>query len=92
MPIAGASNFLTTGTNALSTTAELVVAARADRICISITNTSTDILTYIGFTSAVTAGTGHAISPLAECKMEHYIGPIYMIAASATPTVTYAEW
>jgi hypothetical protein len=92
MPIAGASNVLTTGTNALSTAAELVVAARRERICISITNTSTDILTYIGFDSTVTAGTGHAISPRTECKLEHYIGPIYMIAASATPTVTYAEW
>jgi hypothetical protein len=86
------SNMLYTGANALSTAAEIVVAARRERICVSITNTSTDILTYIGFDSTVTAGTGHAVSPRTEVKLEQYTGPIYMIAASATPTVTYAEW
>jgi hypothetical protein len=86
------SNIMYTGANALSTTAEIVVEARKERVCLSITNTSTDILTYVGFTSAVTAGTGHAISPRTAVEFEGYTGPIYMIAASATPTVTYAEW
>jgi hypothetical protein len=86
------SNILTTGTNTLSTTAEIVIEARKERVCLSITNTSTDILTYVGFTSAVTAGTGHAISPRTEIQFEGYVGPIYMLSASATPTVTYAEW
>jgi hypothetical protein len=86
------SNVLYTGTNALSTTAEIVISARQERIFLSITNTSTDILTYVGFTDTVTAGTGHAISPRTEFQMEGYNGPIYMLSASATPTVTYAEW
>lgn len=92
MPIAGSSNVLYTGTNALSTNAEIVVAARPERIFVKITNTSTDILTYIGFASTVTAGTGHAITPLTEMTLERYVGPVYMLSASGTPTVTYAEW
>ena len=86
------SNMLYTGTNALSTSNELLVAARAERICVEVRNTSTDIVTYIGFNSAMTAGTGHAITPLGVTVLEGYVGPLYAIAASAAPTVTYAEW
>ena len=92
MPIAGASNMLYTGTNALSTSGEVVIAARRERLRLSITNTSTDILVYVGFTAAVTSGDGHAISPRTSLEMAGYNGPISMVAASGTPTVTYAEW
>lgn len=86
------SNILTTAQNTLSTSAELVIAARNERIYLKIHNASTDIAVYVGYDSGVTAATGHKIHFVSEFEMEGYVGPVYMIAASGTPTVTYAEW
>lgn len=86
------SNALTVGQNALSTTAEAVLAARADRIFLKITNDDASIKVYVGTDSGVTSSNGHVIKPGAEMTMDGYVGPIWMIAASGTPTVTYAEW
>ena len=86
------SNVLYTGQNTLSTAAELVIAARRERIYLKIHNASTDVAVYVGFDSGVTSSTGHKIHFVSEFEMEGYNGPVYMIAASATPTVTYAEW
>lgn len=86
------SNVLYTGQNALSTNAEIVIAARQERLFLKIRNLSTDVVVYVGFTSSVAANSGHAVHFLSEFEMEGYNGPVYMIAASGTPTVTYAEW
>jgi len=86
------SNSLTVGQNALSTSAEIVIAARADRIYLKITNDDASIKVYVGTDSGVTTSNGHVIKAGAEMTMEGYVGPIWMIAASGTPTVTYAEW
>ncbi len=86
------SNSLTVGQNALSTSAEIVIAARADRIFLKITNDDASIKVYVGTDSGVTSSNGHVIKAGAEMTMEGYVGPIWMIAASGTPTVTYAEW
>lgn len=86
------SNSLTVGQNALSTAAEIVIAARADRIYLKITNDDASIKVYVGTDSGVTSSNGHVVKPGAEMTMEGYVGPIWMIAASGTPTVTYAEW
>jgi hypothetical protein len=86
------SNVLIAGQNTLSTAAEVVLAARPERIFLKITNDDAAIKVYVGPDSGVTASNGHVIKPGAEMTMEGYIGPIWMIAASGTPTVTYAEW
>lgn len=86
------SNVLTTGQNALSTNAEIVIAENPQRIGLAIHNTSTDIAVYVGFTSAVASTTGHKIHFVSEFVMYDYTGPVYMVAGSATPTVTYVEW
>lgn len=86
------SNVLYTGQNALSTSAEVVIPARQERIYLKIHNASTDIAVYVGFDSGVTSSNGHKIHFVSEFEMEGYNGPVWMIAASGTPTVTYAEW
>jgi hypothetical protein len=86
------SNIMTTGQNALSTTAELVLAAKHSRISVAIHNVSTDIAVYVGYDSGVTSSNGHKIHFLSTFEMQGYNGPVYMISASGTPTVTFVEW
>ncbi len=86
------SNVLTTGQNALSTAAEIVVAANDFRLFLNITNDDASIKVYFSNTSSVSSTNGHVIKPGETSVLEGYVGPIYMIAASGTPTVTYAEW
>jgi hypothetical protein len=87
-----ANNSMTTGQNALSTAAELVLAAWPGRVFAEVTNDDAAIKVYLGVTSGVTTSTGHVLKPGASMAFENYSGPIYAIAASGTPTVTFVEW
>lgn len=89
--IGGGTDTIAVGQNALSTTAEQVVAANNTRRFLEITNDDAAIKVYIGGTSGVTTSTGHVVKPGAAIVFEGYTGPIFMIAASGTPTVTYCE-
>lgn len=88
----GVSSGMTTVQNALSTTAELVLAANSERKYAEVKNTDASIKVYVGPTASVTAANGHEIAAGGAFGWENYIGPIYAIAASATPTVTVIEW
>jgi hypothetical protein len=90
--MAGINDSMTTGQNALSTSAELVMAKNINRTTAEITNDDAAIKVYLGVSSAVTTSTGHVLKPGATIRFENYTGPIYAIAASGTPTVTFLEF
>lgn len=90
MPNIGAG--INTTQNALSTSAELVLAARRSRVFCEVKNADVAINVYIGGTDAVTTSTGHLLKPGEAIGFESYVGPVYAIAASGTPTVTTIEW
>lgn len=78
--------------NALSASAELVLAANQSRSFAEVKNADAAINVYIGFDAAVTPSTGHLLKPGEAFSMEDYVGPVYAVAASGTPTVTTIEW
>jgi hypothetical protein len=86
------SLFSAKGQNALSTTAEEVNAANASRIGLKIKNLDASILVYIGDSNAVTSSNGYELGSKVEITITDYAGPIWMIAASGTPTVAFLEW
>ena len=83
---------INTTQNALSTSAELVLAARRSRVFCEVKNADAAINVYIGGTDAVTTSTGHLLKPGEAIGFEGYVGPVYAIASSGTPTVTTIEW
>lgn len=82
----------TAGQNALSTTAEVIFAAKADRLFAEVKNLDASITVYLGPTDAVTSSTGHALKAGESFAFENVIGAIYAIAASGTPTISTIEW
>lgn len=88
----GGSSSLTTGQNALSTAAELVVAANASRRFMELKNTDAAISIYFGADNGVTTATGHLLKAGESFGFENYVGALWAIAASGTPTVTFVEW
>lgn len=76
--------------NALSTTAEQILALRPSRHRAVIKNTDGAITVYIGATAAVTSTTGMPIAG-GESVALYYRGVLYAIAASGTPTVAIIE-
>ena len=77
--------------NALSTSAEVVVPARPGRAFCEVKNTDAAINVYLG-PSGVTSSDGHLLKPGEAFSFENYIGAVYAVAASGTPTVTVIEW
>lgn len=78
--------------NALSTSAELVLAARRSRVFCEVKNADSSISVYVGGTDAVSSSNGHLLKAGEALAFENYVGPVYAIAASGTPTVTTIEW
>ena len=76
--------------NTLSTTAELIFAARPTRTRARIRNTNGTIAVFIGESDAVTSSTGWQLAALSEVDV-FTTGAIYAIAASATPVVSLIE-
>ena len=72
--------------------AALAVAANPHRLGLAIINDDTSIKVYVGGNSTMTASTGHVVKPGSEFRIYRYVGPIYMVAESGEPTVTFAEW
>lgn len=88
------SNKLTTAQVALNaSTATLVADTRNDRIFINLLNNDAAILIYVGTSSSVSSTTGYTLRAAGgTLNMDGYVGPIYAISASATPSIIYAEW
>lgn len=88
------SNVLTTGQVALnSSTATLLRAENPARIFLELINNDAAIVIWVGFTSAVTSSTGYPLRAAGgKLLLDGYVGPVYAISASATPTAIYAEW
>jgi len=86
------NNSLTTGQNALSTAAEVVIAENPNRSFAEVTNDDAAIKVYLGKDSSVSTTTGHVLKPGVSFGFEGYTGAIWAIAASGTPTVTFVEW
>ena len=86
------SSLMTPGQNALSTSAEVVIAANSARIFAEVKNADAAINMYIGFDGTVTTSNGHLLKPGESFSFEGYTGAIWMIAASGTPTTTFIEW
>jgi hypothetical protein len=78
--------------NALSTTAELIVAANNGRTMAEIKNADAAISIYLGSSSSVSTSNGHLLKAGESFVFQDYDGPIYAIAASGTPTVTILEY
>ena len=86
------NNSLTTGQNALSVTAEVVLAALPGRNFAEVKNADAVISVYLGKDSSVSSSTGHLLKAGEAFGFEAYSGAIWAIAASGTPTVTFVEW
>lgn len=85
--VPGRASEIATGQNALSTTAEEVLAGnKARRSCV-ILNNDASISVYIG-TATVSSSTGILLKAGAAITI-NTTGPIYAIAASGTPTVSF---
>lgn len=83
---------LATGQNALSTTAEVVIASNASRIYAEVKNSDSTISMYIGDDNTVSSTTGHLLAAGATFGFENYTGAVWAVAASGTPTITFVEW
>lgn len=83
---------LSTTQNALSVTAEVVIAANQSRKAAEVKNVDTTIAVYLGDDSSVTSSNGHKLGPGEAFVFEDYAGAIWAVAASGTPTVTTIEW
>ena len=83
---------LVVGQNALSTSAEMVIAANPNRRCLELVNTDGTISMYVGPTAGVLTTTGYLLKAGVVVRMEGYTGPIYAIAASGTPSISFMEW
>src|SRR5688572_5864631 len=83
---------LTHGQNALSTTAEAVVAANAGRFYAEVQNLDAAINVYLGKDNTVTTANGYLLGPGRTFGFQGYVGAIWAIAASGTPSVAMIEW
>lgn len=81
-----------TGQNALSTNAEVVLGTSPNRSFAEVKNTDASISVYLGKDATVTSSNGHLLKAGEAFVFEGYTGPIWAVAASGTPTVTYMEW
>lgn len=88
----GSASSLATTQNALSTSAEEVIASNSSRLFAEVKNADDAINVYIGDDNTVTASNGHLLRPGEALAFETYTGAIWAIAASGTPTVTTIEW
>ena len=86
------SNTLTSGQSTLSGSSSAVIADNPNRIGLAIVNDDAAIKVYFSTTSAVSITNGHVVKPGTECVLYGYVGPVYMIAASGSPKVTFTEW
>lgn len=86
------NNSLVTGQNALSTDAELVIAESPNRQFAEVKNTDASISVYLGKDATVSASNGHLLKAGEAFGFEGYTGPIWAIAASSTPTVSFIYW
>jgi hypothetical protein len=83
----------TTTQNALSTAAEVVIAANTSRIYAEVSNpTASGIIIYLGKDATVTTANGHILESGKSFGFQGYTGAIWAIAASGTPTITTIEW
>lgn len=80
----------TTAQKSVSTTAYKIASANPDRISIIITNDST-VKCYIGFTNAVTVGTGFPLDEGQIYSSDVYKGNIYAITTSGIATLAIIE-
>lgn len=88
----GSAAGLATTQNALSTTAESVIASNSARLFAEVKNSDAAIDVYLGDDNTVTAANGHLLRPGESFAFERYTGAVWAIAASGTPTVTTIEW
>lgn len=84
----GAANFAT-GQITTSTTAATFVIARATRRSVTLKNTDAAIVVYFG-PATVTSSNGFPLKAGESISVD-WVGLIQVIAASATPVVTYAD-
>ena len=86
---AGAANLTTSQVALNSSTATQLLAANATRRAALVTNNDSAINIFVG-KATVTTATGHKLAPGANVSIP-YVGAIYAIAASATPTASASE-
>lgn len=86
------SSTMAVGHNALSTTAEEVLAANANRVFAEVKNLDSGISIYLGKDNTVTSSNGHLLGPGEAFAFDGYTGAVWAIAASGTPSVSTIEW
>lgn len=83
---------VTTAQVALNASAATQVFTAGDRRFAEIKNLDTSIVVYLGSTSALTSATGYSLAAGATFALDNFIGTIYAIAASGTPSVAVIMW
>lgn len=76
---------------ALSTAVGLIRAANASRTFIEVKNMDASISIYVG-PAGITTATGFLLKAGEAIGFEDFVGAIYGIAASSTPSVSIIEW
>lgn len=89
---ATSASSMTTTQNALSTTAELVIAANTSRHFAEVKNLDTSITVYLGKDSSLTPANGHGLKAGESFGYDDYDGAIWAVAASGTPNISTIEW
>ena len=83
------------GTNTISGTTEVLVAANPDRLYFECTNLDSSIVISLGFGTDAVSLTGAVLQAGETWSMPAnsiWTGAINVIAASGTPTVAFLEW
>lgn len=82
--------------NALSTTAEEVLAANQNRTYAEVKNLDTSIVIYLGHigsgSGVVTSSNGYPLAAGATFGFSNMGDAVYAIAASGTPNLAIIEW
>lgn len=78
--------------NALSTVAEKVLSTRAGRTFAEIKNMDAAITVYLGKDNTVSSANGYVLKAGEAFSLDNFVGEVWAIAASGTPTVCILEW
>lgn len=90
--MAGSSSRLSTTQNALSTSAEVIVAANGSRKRVHVKNMDGTISVFLGDDATVTSSNGYELKAGQSIDMNEYHGALWAIAASGTPSICTIEW
>ena len=80
-----------TAQTALNSSSAVAILTAKSRVFAEIKNVDASISIYVGDTG-VTSSTGYLVKAGEAFQLDNFVGVLYAIAASATPTVHTIQW